>query len=52
MEALTSRLRHHSADGISLIHTARAWRPFCLQTPDDLPPSLSHALLSASDFPL
>jgi hypothetical protein len=28
------------------------FRPFCLQTPDDLPPSLSHALLSAADFPL
>src|SRR5437588_6039930 len=28
------------------------FRPFCLQTPDDLPPSLSHALLSASVSPL
>src|SRR4029078_11487625 len=28
------------------------FRPFCLQTPDDLRRSLSHALLSVTDFPL
>jgi len=52
MKALTSRLRHHSADGISLIHTARASDRSASKHLMTFRRRFLTLCLSASDFPL